>query len=132
MVAVLVPRLTSQAGHSAVAQGSGAPKVGYVRPGGMGQWKVGEKHTNRGQTPQTVHARIEATKSGQAGTIEALLFDSSANFTPSSASVCWHGDVKLPHASLVMTVPVGASFQIKLDGNIDENNVHISVFQQTE
>lgn len=118
-------------GRSALAQGSGAPKVGYVRPGGTGAWKVNKKHTNRGKTPQSVHARIEATESGQSGSIEGIVFDPSSTFTPAAASVFWSGDHKIPHASLCMTVPLGASFQIKLSGDVPESNVHLSVFQES-
>lgn len=118
-------------GRAASAQGSGAPKVGYVRPGGTGTWKPNKKHTNRGKSPQTVHARIEATASGQAGVIEGIVYDPSSKFTPAAASVFWREDHKIPHASLCMTVPAGASFQIKLTGDVPEANVHISVHQSS-
>lgn len=119
------------AGRTASSQGAGVPTAGYVRPGGTGTWQPNNKHTNRGATPQTVHARIEATEPGQAGSIEGIIFEPGSTFTPAAASVFWSGDHKIPHASLCMRVPAGASFQIKTVGDVPEANVHIPVYQES-
>jgi len=38
------------------------------------------------------------------------------------------GNSGIPHNSFSMSVPEGASFQVKLEGNVAPEKVHISVF----
>lgn len=103
-----------------------AEQIGYRAAGGSDLWKPNQKYTARDRA-LTVHARIEAKNRGQAGQLLGVVHTPGGSHIVASTSVFLDEKGKgVPHNSLCISVPKGASFEIKLEGNIEVDAVWIS------
>lgn len=108
------------------ASAADAEPIGYRAANGSDLWKPNKKYTARDRT-LTVHAKIEAKDRGQAGQLLGVVHTSGGSHIVASTSVFLDENGKgVPHNSLCISVPKGASFEIKLEGDIDVDSVWIS------
>ena len=110
-------------GRASAADGE---PVSYRAADGSDLWKPNKKYTARDRALM-VHARIEAKERGQAGRLLGVVHAPGGTHVVASTSVFLDANTKgVPENSLCISVPKGASFEIKLEGDVKVDGVWIS------